>query len=467
MKKKLIAYILIMIMILVSCFKPKVETLDTSEQSSDDSIQIWYYIYKEGTYFIDYFVENIKKYCDENSIPLSIYKYDENTTPIEEYIEKRNTAAKSGNLISFDRIDDMRDIANQHADYTKLDNYNNLLSQYKDRFCIPLARQGIAIYVSNDVMQYYDIDIANNSLLTYSEYLEIKQKMKEKGAKFEYNSREYNELLEYHLNSNGLLIINEESEIIKNSDELKRMLKKSIFDVCEDILLHSNNELNTSIRARDKDDPTEYLNISKIEKLYDENSGLTLSSVLKHATITYVADFFSINLSNKTFIFNPYFTFTIPNFYMHEKITNNKIYDVANYILSDSGYSLIYEATNTRFIPTFITDNIKKQIRVNDDWRIEDSLNATIERKDIINKAYELLFKNEERAREISDYVYYNERYSSLIRTFVDECVFDIAKELSGERLSLEKFDPNNKEIDRMINDKIDEFVSNFKTPYN
>lgn len=42
--------------------------------------------------------------------------------------------------------------------------------------------------------------------------------MKEKGARFFYNTREYNELFAYYLNTNGLLLLDEKSEFLEIID---------------------------------------------------------------------------------------------------------------------------------------------------------------------------------------------------------------------------------------------------------
>jgi hypothetical protein len=48
------------------------------------------------------------------------------------------------------------------------------------------------------------------------------------------------------------------------------------------------------------------------------------------------------------------------------------------------------------------------------------------------------------------------------IRQFVENTIFDIAKELSGQQLSLEKFDINNDEINKLIDQKVEDYVKNF-----
>lgn len=49
-------------------------------------------------------------------------------------------------MIVIDDVRDMYDLKGANADYKKLENYNNLLSGYKDRFCIPLGVAYRAFY---------------------------------------------------------------------------------------------------------------------------------------------------------------------------------------------------------------------------------------------------------------------------------------------------------------------------------
>jgi len=56
-------------------------------------------------------------------------------------------------------------------------------------------------------------------------------------------------------------------------------------------------------------------------------------------------------------------TIDAPCFYMYKKITNDKIYNVANFIVSESGFqTLVGNEIGT--IPKLITDNIKESLKV-------------------------------------------------------------------------------------------------------
>ncbi len=55
----------------------------------------------------------------------------------------------------------------------------------------------------------------------YSEYLEIKQQTEDMSARFEFNCREFIEIIDYYLNVNNLLLADKNNKIIKDSDKFK------------------------------------------------------------------------------------------------------------------------------------------------------------------------------------------------------------------------------------------------------
>lgn len=468
MKKRLISLILIVMMVLTSCSNLNIAVKGNSGKNNSGKIQFWYYTRDGNNHIIHNYVKTIKEFCDNNNIEMEIFHYNEADISKEDYILKRNLSVVTGNAIIFDEISNMLDIANQHADYTKLDNYDALFSVYKDKFCIPITFQTAVPYISNDIMKYYGIDLSQRKVLTYSEYLDIKQEMKEKGARFKYNSREYNELLAYYLNSNDLLLVNEESKVINEDDVFRDALKKSVLGICNDIVLYGNINLYPNMKSGGMDDIADYIEIVKAEHIYDMESDLVLwgdHNFVSGSTST--RDLLNVHIANSTFIFNPYFIASVmPALYIYKNITNDKVYDVANYIISETSYSILFESGNTRFMPILNTDMTKKQIYANDDWTLNNEFKVDDEIRGVINDTYKVLLKDEEKAREIADYLYYDKNYSIVIRTFVDDLIFDIAKMLSGEDLSLKRFDSENAEINKMIDDKINEFVSNFKILY-
>jgi len=234
-------------------------------------------------------------------------------------------------------------------------------------------------------MKYYDIDFSKNKIITYSDYLKIKQEMKEKGARFEYNAREYNELLDYYLNTNRLLFVDEKSELIVNTDELKESLKESITGICNEIALYNDFILNKNIRARSIDDLLEYIEFANSENVYDITSGLVFRGSIKYVSgTTFSGDLFKLNIPNSTFLFNPIQSSRVyPCLYIHKKVTNDKIYDVANYMISESAFSVLSELGGTRYMPVLNTDLTRQQIYANDDWKLKDLEKFVLEKQDL------------------------------------------------------------------------------------
>ena len=217
-----------------------------SVKNDNATIQIWWYNYSYSggyTKAIQNVLFQLEFYCKENGIPIEVVIYGEDTLAYEDYILKRNVAMANGNMITIEDADNMWDISKQHADYTKLENYENLLESFKDRFCIPLGVYYGAMDINLDAIKYYDINI-DKSLITYDEYLEIKQKMKENSARFKMNLYEYSDIADYYIVKHGLKYVNETSEILSDNNKFKTALKNAIIGTCDDIILYNDSHLN-------------------------------------------------------------------------------------------------------------------------------------------------------------------------------------------------------------------------------
>ncbi len=480
MKKRFLIFILMITLlsfIIVSSCKKKENNLLNLNQINDsdnninangntNKIQLWYWshtydsVYFDSVYFetILRIVDSAKEFCNKNNIPLEILGYDESKLSFKDYIIKRNIAAASGNMIIIGDLDYMQELSKQHADYYKIDNYENLLNVYKDRFCIPLGTNFLGGYIDNKAMQYYGIN-PEKKVITFTDYLEIRQDMKEKGARFELNYSEFNYLINYYQNMNGLLFINEESEVLRDNGLFKKMLKKTILDVCSDFLLYyDNNNLKYTKRALQS--PIKY-------QIYDKSSNLTLERDSKGLHSLLLPNSYDRieDISNKTFYFDPFTKIFSANFYMYKKITNEKIYDLANHIVNEETYLMINKDNDKNYIlnyiPVFNINKSKEILGVNDNLEFIEEYQGSPEIKKIISDAYKILIKDEESSKEIADYHYMNNDYQNLIKFFIIEALDSIAYELSGDELSLEKFDPENEYINKTLDKKINEFVIN------
>lgn len=437
------------------------DIIDSTTKDSKDKIQLWYYVDAENSAFSQYadrIADSAKEFCEANNIPLEIVKYDFNTLTLKDYIVKRNIAAVSGNMITIEQVANLFDIAKQHADYSKLNNYNNLLSGYKNRFCIPLGVDYRTRYINNEAMQYYSINF-DKPLVSYIDYLNIKQDMKIKGATFELNRREFFQLIDYYMYKNDLLFLNEENDALNDSNKFKEKLNKIIRAVCDDILLYGNNNLVKAL------DPS----VSN-SQIYDINSGFILEEKSNSGHGNLVNHYLNRDdLLNKTLYIFPYNTTMSPNFYMYKKITNGKIYDLANHIVSEETYIYMSEMTFgdqitfvTDLTPVFKIEKAKEVLKLNDDLEFigEDEINPKT--REILNATYQILFKDEEKSREVSNAHFFNFDIYNKIKFFIYNRVHNIAEKLSGDELSLENFDSNNEEINKMLNEEIENYVTNF-----
>ncbi len=341
-KYKYLLLMIILLIMLTACYKSDI----VNNKQSKDRVQLWYNFgsaYNDQVYNIN-IIKRAKEYCDKNNISLEIVKYDSEILSYEDYAFKRNLAAKDGNMIIIDSISKISDLANNHADYTKLNAYSSLLEPYKDKFCIPIGRSLKSSFINNEILNYYSIDSSQKPVLTYTDYLEIKQEMKKKGAKFSPKNEDFYETVRYYLNVNELLYVNRLSEILKDSNKFKEALKNTIFDLCKDIILYNDAKLDEFEKLAKTG--------SKGFEIYDSNSSLYLKEVQNcefHWTYpynskwfndshiyaplskTYIIDYFGVNSTHVDFG-------TTNSLYIYKKITNEKIYDLANHILNLSSY---------------------------------------------------------------------------------------------------------------------------------
>lgn len=455
-----------------------------SKNSDNATIQLWYYEFNDESNYkydirnFDAIIRTAKKFCQDNDIPLEIIKYDESTISHEDYILKRNIAATSGNMIIIEDVKYLHSIAKQHADYTKLEYYDYLISGYKDRFCIPLGSVPTAFSIENKKLEQYGIDTSNKPLLLYSEYLEIKQDMKKKGDRYKLNYSEFGQLIDYYLYKNGLLFINSKNEVVNDNGKLKEALKKSIFDLCNDIVLYFDGLINDNLN-----DNRSYQG----EGLVDENSELSYKKTLWHLRSIINPYRYNIieNINTSTYIMHPYaFVDSTPCFYMYKKITNDKIWDLANHLVSEATYLYILNSRGINYPyygPVFNLEATRKRLRVNDNWEyLGNERFGTNDEKilKLINDTYNIFVKDEEKSNEVADYYFYNVDYDDVIKKLVKKSIFDIADKLLSEEekkdkidnnvleSSLEKFDSNDEVINRFIEEKIDDFIKNFTVHY-
>ncbi len=461
MKKILVNIFLMMILMMsfmtLSSCSPK--------NNEKDTIQIWRYDYDNtnaGIYSdaLDSIAFKLKTYCITNNIPVEVVRYGEKTLSYEDYLLKRNAAMARGNMIVLDDARSLHDIALQHADYSKLGNYNKLMDQYKDRFCIPVGVGYRAIAMNSEVMKHYSINLDKN-LINYDDYLKIMQQMKEEGARFKLNYRTFSDTIQYYMIKNGIRYIDEYSDIIKNKEVFKAEIKKTAIEAYEDLKLYNDNISDIYNILEDDSDPYYYI--------YDKTSNLTLLDGYKgdhllgvYSDISRLQD----DIMNSTLVLDIGVTFKSPCAYLYKKVTNDKIYDVFNQILEIDYYKVV-NPTYSRgaFFTATDTEEIREFLEVDENWEHKGILKALVKEntgKDIVilntvNDVYKILVKDKAEAKSIADAFFSNDEYYYKIRSVIIQLV---------NRLSTGNLDYNKKEDGEIIDKVIDDFILNFNIHY-
>lgn len=452
-KKRLVLIILIITMIftMTSCSKIK---------NDNATIQLWWYNYKKGGGdAVENVISRLKHYCDKNNIPIEIIQYSEDTLAYEDYILKRNAAMASGNMITIDDARSLTDIAKHHADYSKVENYKNLFDVYKDKFCIPIGIRYTARPISNKVLEYYNIN-TDRSIITYNDYLDIKQQIKEQGGRFKLNKLEHRQLLDYYLIKNGLKFINEDSSIINNTDEFKKAIKKASIEMYDDLKLYYKDYDNIEFLYTDW---TENDNI-----IYDQDSGEKLLNYEEvNESVTSYGKYYRQydSILDTTYVIT-YEIFKSPCVYMYKKITNQKIYDVLNQLLDESYYITANGGKWHYYFPVHNTEKIRELLEVDKNWQYIGNMKEIADNGDekhkkhvdIINESYELLVYDREASQLIASYYFHSWEISANVYW----CVYRLV-----EKLIIDKLDYNSSEGDKFINEYVDEFVKNFNVHYN
>ncbi len=435
--------------------------LSSCGTKNNDTIQIWLYDYNHSggyTEAINNIVTKLGLYCTANNIPFEIIRYGENTLSHQDYVLKRNTAMASGNMIILDDARNLHDIANNHADYSKLENYDKLLDVYKNRFCIPAGVGYRAIAINNKIMEHYGISTQRN-VISYYDYLELKQQMKEKGAKFKLNEDTHFDVLQYYMIKNNIRYLDENSEILKNKDKFKSAIKKTIIDSYEDFKLYYEDIKDFSHLQQES---------GRSFYAYDETSDLKLLETYTLYFLSSYSDFAKLNddIINKTFVISDS-TFNSPCAYMYKKVTNDKIYDVFNQILDESYYKAIGNINQSSFyFPVMDAEPIRQLIKVDENWEYTGFLKSSFSgesEKDVkllntMNDIFEMMVKNNETANHIAGYYFSNEEFNYKIRAEINYLL---------SKLIIGNLDYNEKEVDDMINKEIDDFIINFNIHYN
>ena len=429
----------VFILILTSCAEQK-----------DDTVNIWYYEYEYrylSNVSIEKAIEYIEKYAEINDIKIGVTKYSYKDMSYDDYALKRNLAIEHGEAdIILDNIDSLYHIRKYAGDYSKLVNYENIIESFRGGYCIPLCYDIRAIFVKNEVPDMYGVK--TDKVINLREYYEMKQTMKENGARFKLIETELYELIDYYA--------------LKNN--LKIYMNDGIITVDKDLMINTVNEILDDIDKYYAEDEVggnwenDYL-------IYEMNSNrnLTYDHVLPALNInTYkgepVIKDYIIALIDEEYSLT-YWHEYYPWLFINKNSTNENLYKIADALFSDGFQYLEYNAgmgvvTNTDYVMEYIGFEVDG--RYTGEKFFDDQGNVLRKNKyydknsedqlfEMMEKAYKAL--REKDTETIYDYV--------LLKPALEDFIFNEIKDMKD---SIEK---------SSIDKRIDDFIKDFNINYN
>ncbi len=425
-------------LILISCSEKK-----------DETVKIWYYEYEfsPNSGIIEKAIEYIEKFAEVNDIKIEVSKYSYKDMSYDDYALKRNLAIEHGDVdIILDRIESLYRIRKYAGDYSKLENYENIVESFSEGYCIPISYNMPAIFVKNEVLDMYGVK--TDKVISLIEYYEMKQAMKENGARFKLIATELYELIDYYVLKNNLKIYSD----------------NGIFTVDKDLMINTINEIYDDIDKYYEEDEVggnwvdDYL-------IYDMNSNKTLTyehvlpalnvneyrgePIIKDYTIALIDEEYSL----------PHWNKSSQCIFINKNSTNESLFKVAGSLFSDGFQYLNYNygngiVTNTDYVMEYI--GFEPNGRYTGQKFIDDSGNILQKNKyydknseerlfEMMEKAYKSL--GEKNTEDTYDYV--------LLKPQLEYFIFDV---IDYEKSGSEEVD---------IDKEIDDYIKKINISYN
>lgn len=438
-KSMRLLFLIVFILILTSCAEQK-----------DETIKIWYYEYEyrySSNVRIEKAIDYIEKYAEINDIKKEVVKYSYKDMSYDDYALKRNLAIEQGDAdLILDNTDSLYPIKKYAGDYSKLENYENIIESLRGGYCIPICYNMNAIFIKNDVLDIYGIE--TERVITLKEYYDMKQIMKENGARFKLIATELYELIDYYVLKNDLKIYKEVGIFTVD----KKLMKDIVNDICDDIdRYYAQDEVGGNWK-------NDYL-------IYELNSNrnLTYDYVLPSLNVTTykgepVIEDYTIAIIDEEHSL-PYWYDYFPWLFINKNSTKDNLNKVAGALFSDGFQCLEYNfgdsvVTNTDYIMEYIgfgkdgkytgkksVDTQGNVIRIDKyyDKKSEEQLFEMVE------KAYNAL--REKETETIYDYV--------LLKPALDDFIFH---EIVDWKAGTQK---------GSIDERIDDFIKDLNVKYN
>lgn len=434
-----------MSLVLVSCSQEN-EMVDSNDNlKPEDIIKIWYYNdvnHLDEKYLIDRIMLEMNNYAKKNNVEIKLTEYRSDEISYEDYVLKRNIAVSSEEAdIIIDTAGGLYSIRNQHGDYSRLSTYDNIINNFKGQYCIPLLLYNMASFVDRTPFEEYGVKV--DDVVTYQEYYEAKQKMKENGAKFYLNKYEIKELEEYYIAKNNV-------KINENNGEYeidKEVVRKTVSDICED--------LNKYYDGIDESK----LEVVTDTEIRDEVSGYIIRDLQRSQffQITEYDPIIDNIMYNKSGLSNYFFLMReigrndyTPSLFINKNSEREHVYNIASVLFDYPFFEKLNSGSS--FGPVIDTEAVREYMYVGKDWKYNgpDKLDfgGNVDEKGVrlFNECYEMF-----RTEDVSS-LFTEKEYRELLPNFIHNEVIETMKNPSYMDL---------------FEERADDFVTNVNIRYN
>lgn len=442
--KKSIVYVVFVVILVTSCSQRIYN--HNNEAKKDDIIRIWYYNYVDHIdekLVIDTAMLEVGNFAKKNNIGIELTEYKSDELSYDDYILKRNVAVAGKAVdIVIDTAGSLYTIRNQCGDYKKISTYENIFENFKGKYCIPLFLYNMASFI--DKTPFDEYNVKTDDVISYQEYYEIKQKMKEAGARFVLNKYEMMELEQYYITKNKAKIIENNGKYTIDND----IVKRTILDIYNDIKKYyediDEKKLENITDTEIRDEATGRI-IRDLNKSY-------FFQITNYDTIIESIMYDKANISNYIFLMreigrNDY----TPSLFINKNTERKNVYNAASMLFSCSFYEKLRN-NGLNFGPIIDTKETREFMSVDENWRyngpekFDFGGNADKKGVALFNECYELFRKGD------TSILFTEKEYRELLPKFIHNEVIETMKNPSN----IDNFEEN-----------ADSFITNVNVKYN
>ncbi len=455
MKKCFKALIYIFILVSIGVFF--ISNLEN--RNEDNAVEIWWYEY-EGEYLYNRLISRFVDVLVYNSfalhgITVKEMKYSYKDMTYDDYVFKRNIALSTKNALTIDDTKNLYSLRNYHDDYNKVENYaeDNFVDMFKGKYCIPMGVYSQCVLINKDIFDYYNIEISSNKLYTYSEFLDLRQRLKEEGARFSLNRQDYYYTIDYYIDKNRLNSSDLFDSFDMGEDKFRQALKKTILEIYNDFSSYYDNKINfNTLLGNDYEQSVEF----NENKIYDTTSSQVLMST-RVVHPFYDSDYnrATEDFSNKIpVLLDSYYTrntLKSPSIFIYNKDHDENLYKIASELLTDTYFGILLPSNNyggkhIYYIPTHISQFVYKAYGFDENF-MNNSYMANLAKIGQKNLEAQLNLSNVVRTNIMNDAIVGKQIMNSFSRggsiDYLYNFIIEELMKINEDEKNIEKLDKN------------------------